>query len=331
MVWQSRQKQQGLKAFFMQIGNALTKQPRRAAFILCLGLMAISASAESAIVRFSTSAGDIDVRLFESLAPNSVDNFMNYADTDRYEGTFIHRTPGNFVVQGGGFKMNANIFEATGIETDAPIPDEPGLSNLRGTLSFAKNSLGATSQWFFNLVNNSFLDSQGFTVFGRVVGDGMDVVDYIEDLDIINAAVAQDAAGEDFDEIPVFDVDKVVAQQNIFPEDAVMISSVELLPIPDGDYNFDGLVDDADYQIWVSTFGSTTDVRADGNGDGLVNLADYTVWRDHLGASSSLGGVTSVTVPEPASWVLALSLAAIWKLARAKKSGPRMSRTHADR
>jgi hypothetical protein len=36
----------------------------------------------------------------------------------------------------------------------------------------------ATSQWFVNLANNTSLDSvdDGFTAFGRVIGEGMDVV-----------------------------------------------------------------------------------------------------------------------------------------------------------
>jgi len=39
----------------------------------------------------------------------------------------------------------------------------------------------ATSQWFFNLVNNVGLDNAngGFTVFGRVIGSSMQVVDAI--------------------------------------------------------------------------------------------------------------------------------------------------------
>ncbi|QDU54830.1 Ig-like domain-containing protein [Aeoliella mucimassa] len=51
-----------------------------------------------------------------------------------------------------------------------------------------------------------------------------------------------------------------------------------------GDYDNSGLVDENDYSLWKSEFG-TTNLFADGNGDGIVNLADYTVWRDNLGAS----------------------------------------------
>lgn len=75
-----------------------------------------------------------------------------------------------------------------------------------------------------------------------------------------------------------------------------------------GDYNFDGTVDQNDYTLWRSTFGLTHRLAADGNHDGSVDAADYTIWRDALpspGASQSL----SVSVPEPATAVLVVLFA----------------------
>jgi len=57
--------------------------------------------------------------------------------------------------------------------------------NTRGTLAMAwrNDPDSATSEWFFNLVNNTRLDdpnnSGGFTVSGKVLGDGMEVIDVI--------------------------------------------------------------------------------------------------------------------------------------------------------
>ena len=238
------------------------------------------------IVRFQTSLGNVDVRLFNTATPNSVNNFLAYTNSNRYNGTFIHRVPqspsggtSHFVVQGGGFLLNNSIFAASGIVTDAPIADEPKFSNTRGLLSYAKNSLGATSQWFFNIGNNSFLDAQNFTAFGRVLGTGMTVVDAIDNLPVVNADAAQNADGEDFDEVPVRDLAKVLQQNNITSNEAVMVN-VSVLNLPAGDYDFNGVVNAADYSVWRSTYGSTTNAAADGNGDGRVDAADYVVWRN---------------------------------------------------
>lgn len=289
--------------------------------VLMLALaVSLTSVAKATIVRFETSVGNVDVRLYNSITPLSVANFMNYVTSDRYDGTFIHRVPqqpgggtSDFVVQGGGFKLNNSIFAATGITTDAPIGNEFKISNTFGTLAFAKNAQGATSQWFFNMGNNNFLDAQDFTVFGRVVGNGMTVVNAINNLPTINAAAAQTpATGEDFDEVPVTNVQKVIAQNDITNDVAVMVNNVSVLSFPAGDYDFNGVVNTADYTVWKNAFGSTTEAAADGNGDGVVNAADYSVWRDTLGQpSAGGGGLGGSVVPEPAMAVLAI-FAALW-------------------
>jgi peptidyl-prolyl cis-trans isomerase A (cyclophilin A) len=276
------------------------------------------ADAHARVVRMVTSAGNIDTRLFDTATPLSVTNFMNYVTSNRYDGTFFHRVPqlptggtSDFVVQGGGFKLNNSIFQAAGITTDPTVQNEPGISNLRGTLSYAKGTdpNSATSQFFFNISDNLFLNNPPslFTAFGRVVGTTMAVVDAINDLSVINAAGAQNAPGEDFDEIPVFNVQKVLAQNDITNEDAVMVNDVFQLNIPDGDYNFDGRVNNADLAIWKADFGSLTKGDADGNGNGRVDGGDFLVWQRTLGQNFGIPGAAPAVhgVPEPGGLVLA--------------------------
>jgi hypothetical protein len=72
-------------------------------------------------------------------------------------------------------------------------------------------------------------------------------------------------------------------------EDYYLKNSIVPSVVLAGDYDLSGTVDDSDYALWRSTFGSSTDLRADGNGDGAVDTADYAVWRKNKGNSSGGG------------------------------------------
>jgi cyclophilin family peptidyl-prolyl cis-trans isomerase len=148
--------------------------------------MAFHATANTQL-RMQTDLGGVDIELFDSQAPLTVQNFLHYVNSGAYDGTFIHRSVPGFVVQGGGYIFNpANgDFFGSGtshIPTDPPVVNEPdpvNRPNVRGTLAMARTSDpdSATSEWFVNLVDNPGLDdpnnSGGFTVFGQVPGNGM--------------------------------------------------------------------------------------------------------------------------------------------------------------
>jgi hypothetical protein len=85
-----------------------------------------------------------------------------------------------------------------------------------------------------------------------------------------------------------------------------------------GDYNGDGLVNQADYQSWRAAFG-TANADADGNEDDIVDTADYVVWRRAATAADQLMKTTltsAMTVPEPHAFWLAISSAALVSLPR---------------
>lgn len=164
-------------------------------------------------VHMITSLGAIDIKLYDDdqlpdQAPITVANFLRYAGRGDYNGTVIHRSVLNFIIQGGGHVCASfGRLICFHIQTDAPILNEfsPTRSNVRGTIAMAKiggNPNSATSEWFFNLADNNSanLDSQngGFTVFGCVLdtasgtctgsGSGMNVVDTIAALPIFDGA-----------------------------------------------------------------------------------------------------------------------------------------------
>ena len=68
-----------------------------------------------------------------------------------------------------------------------------------------------------------------------------------------------------------------------------------------GDYNRDGVVNRADYDVWRSTYGSG-DLSADGNGDGVVDAVDYTIWRDQF----AIAAAKATSTPEPTGAALVL-------------------------
>jgi cyclophilin family peptidyl-prolyl cis-trans isomerase len=131
-----------------------------------------------------TTMGNIRLELFSDKAPITVANFLRYVDAKFYEGTLFHRVIANFMIQGGGFNIGMEHKE-----NDPPIKNEAGngISNTRGTVAMARTQIidSATSEFFINLIDNTYLDHSndtpngyGYCVFGRVI-EGMEVVDKI--------------------------------------------------------------------------------------------------------------------------------------------------------
>ena len=135
------------------------------------------------MINFKTNKGSFTIELNKDEAPISSENFLNYVNKDFYKGTIFHRVIDGFMIQGGGFDENMNQKE-----TDAPIKNEAsnGLKNEAYTLAMARTSIpdSATSQFFINVSDNSFLDfpgqdGAGYCVFGKVT-KGRDVIDLIK-------------------------------------------------------------------------------------------------------------------------------------------------------
>jgi len=127
-------------------------------------------------VRFETSKGDFIVDVTRAWSPNGADRFYNLVKNNLYNDCRFFRVVENFMVQ---FGINGDP-DVSKLWRMANIPDDrPGQSNARGFITFATAGPNTrTTQLFINFADNSFLDRQGFTPFGKVT-KGMDVVDSI--------------------------------------------------------------------------------------------------------------------------------------------------------
>jgi cyclophilin family peptidyl-prolyl cis-trans isomerase len=158
-------------------------RPWQVALCLFLSLAGLRSAVAGTLAQFRTVFGDIEVELYDQDKPVTVQNFIRYIQSGRYENGFSHRLIPGFVVQGGGYTMtnrgtaNPTILE---VPTYPPITNEFSVgrrfSNVYGTIAMAKlggDTNSATSQWFINLANNTFLDAPDtnnlFVVFGHVV------------------------------------------------------------------------------------------------------------------------------------------------------------------
>ncbi len=135
----------------------------------------------SSAARLTTDMGPMDFVFYPDSAPATVTNFLGYLNRGDFLNTIFHRSVPGFIIQGGAFRADAT---ASVVPTQPVVVNEPNISNRRGTISMARNSIvnSATNQFFINLANNAGnLDNQneGFAVFARVAGNGMTVADAI--------------------------------------------------------------------------------------------------------------------------------------------------------
>ena len=205
------------------------------------------------LAEFRTVFGTMEVELLDQDKPLTVQNFLRYVESGRYRDSIIHRCPVNsrtwfsdFVIQGGGIHVRnrgATNWYLEWLPRFAEIPNEFStgrrFTNSYGTLAMAKRggaTNSASSEWFFNLSDNSFLDSPDtnnlFVVFGRVLR-GTNVLEMFKTFHLFTGTeesnVVGPVAGTPLTELPL--LRPSLADTNlVFVDLSVLTASVQLLP-----------------------------------------------------------------------------------------------------
>ncbi|MGB3535347.1 MAG: peptidylprolyl isomerase [Microcoleaceae cyanobacterium] len=180
----------------------------------------------SATVILVVNGRIIEISVDGENAPITAGNFVDLVEKEVYDGVSFHRVvrePQPFVVQGGDPQSKDPNFPENDLGTggfidpatgdrriipleikpvgaaepiysqtfdDAGITVEPLLQNDRGTIAMARTNApdSASSQFYFNLVDNDFLDG-AYAVFGNIT-QGLEVIDQIQQGDrILDAEV----------------------------------------------------------------------------------------------------------------------------------------------
>ena len=208
------------------------------------------------VVQFDTTEGDFQVTLTDSATPATVANFLSYVKSGAYADTFFHRsvvlstgsgatpTAPADIVQGGGYKLYGRTVKH--IPTKAAVADEYTtelFGDIAGTIAMAKTSSAdsATSEFYFNEHDTSSeldtptTDSSGkttsYTVFGKVLGDGMTVIDKLAALPTVDASKGNSALAT----LPVVGIpENYVSKARVHPKNLVYIQKVSIISSTSG-------------------------------------------------------------------------------------------------
>lgn len=149
-------------------------------------------------VAFETTAGTIEIELFENEAPNTVANFINLIEKKKYDGVAFHRVIPNFMAQGG----DPNTLDkdprndgmgGPGYHIACECYQPNARMHFQGSLSMAHAGKDTGGSQFFithlptGHLNPNADEGRGHTVFGRVV-KGLNVALSLRPGDTITSA-----------------------------------------------------------------------------------------------------------------------------------------------
>ena len=227
-------------------------------------------------INSSSTLNTFSVELFDDptnddylLTKETVDNFLNYVNSNAYDNSIIHRSIEDFVIQGGGYLYKNGTINS--LEANPPVINEPGNSNIKWTLAMAKlpgDPNSATSEWFINLADNIFLDSQngGFTVFGRLL-NGISLVNEMSSTNIYDGSVISGA----FSTLPLWKYEGGAPQESEY----LLVEEIKVIGIKVGSINNNFVADQKGFSSISGSTPVTVTAYEVGTETTLDSIKDY--------------------------------------------------------
>ncbi len=223
------------------------------------------------------------------------------ADFDSPTDVAVHPTSGDVYVS----TLNGSImrFDNTGTPLATTVVGEPAGTfasldqsltpgNFYSTLSFDGNGTLNAGTLYGEVINydTSSANAIGYANINAPTFQSFDSVTGIDRSptgELIVMAGGDFQAGTSFGSL--YELNAGTFTEIVSPTNPVAVrgSSNVMILNAAGDYDSNGIVEAADYDVWTLSYG-TLDANADGNDDGVVDAADYTVWRDNLGEESQI-------------------------------------------
>ena len=149
------------------------------------------------IMILKLKTGEVEIELFEKIAPNHVKRFKSLANEGKYDGVVFHRVIDGFMAQTGDVKygntgspdFNLALAGTGGSDLPNLKAEFSDLSHEKGTLSMARSADpdSGNSQFFICFGPSPHLDRQ-YSAFGKVI-KGMEHIDSIKKGDGSNGSV----------------------------------------------------------------------------------------------------------------------------------------------
>ena len=165
-----------------------TNMIKKILFFILFVLFFNQLEAKENIMILKLKNGDVEIELYNDVAPNHVERIKKLIKEKKYDGVVFHRVLDGFMAQTGDVQFGNSNSDSYDIRRAGTGGSEyPDLKaefssapHERGTLSMARSSdpNSANSQFFICFKSASHLDRQ-YTVFGKVV-KGMEFVDLIK-------------------------------------------------------------------------------------------------------------------------------------------------------